>query len=98
MAARHLFTVTETFPIADRGTVVIGFTKDQYQLFRVGDSVELKRPDGTLIRAQVTGKEYPPSVIWLRERPPNPRYGLLVSAGPDEVPVGTEVWSATESQ
>ena len=87
------FTVEATFVVHGVGTGLVGFTREQHGLFAKGDNVELRCPNGSVIRAKITAVEYPPSVIWCGERPANPRYALFVSAEEQQIPLGTEVWS-----
>ncbi len=58
-----LFTVDEVFTIEGRGTVICGFKADQYSQLKVGDELVLQRPDGTSLATNVTGVEYPPSIL-----------------------------------
>jgi len=96
----HLYTVEAVWTIESRGLVLEGFRAEQYPLFRVGGHVDLNRPDGTVLRAEIVGVEYPPSVKCVGQRPEDPRYGVLVSRelNKDDVPIGTEVWSVDEPE
>jgi len=89
---RHLLTVDQVFTIEGLGTGVVGLTLDQYGSVHPGDRVELKRPDGLTVLAIVLNVVYPPSVIWADDRPPNPRYPVVIDVPRDEVLVGSEVW------
>ena len=100
-AHRRLFVVESVFTIKGRGLAAVGFTQEEYgavrNVVRIGDGVELRRPDRTTLRATATGIEYPPSVIWIGPKPPDARYALLLSnLAPADVPVGTEVWTADQ--
>jgi hypothetical protein len=90
--------VEDTFTIEGRGLALVGFARDQCDCFRIGDRVDLVRPDGSVIRAEIVGVEHPASVKWIGKPPRNPRYGIVVSPGirKEQVPVGTEVWSVDE--
>jgi hypothetical protein len=49
---RHLFTVQATFFINNRGVVACpGLTPRDGETVRIGDPLELRRPDGTVSRA-----------------------------------------------
>jgi len=95
--ATPLFTVESTFTIKGRALVLMGITLDQYGTVKVGNPLTIKRPDGSIVQAQVIGIEYPPSVKWAGERPSNPRYGVLVDVGLD-VPVGSVVTADRRSE
>jgi hypothetical protein len=84
-----LFTVQSTFTIRGRGLVLEGIRRDQYASIKVGDTLVIQRPNGSKARTIVRGVEYPPSVKWIGERPPDPRYGVVVDI--DDVPVGSVV-------
>ncbi len=82
-----LFEVTESFHIRSRGTLLIGPYHDQQ--IKVGDVVELRRPNGTSITTTVKGIER------LLPVPAIPRTTIAIMVADvlveDEVPVGTEV-------
>ena len=86
--SRLLFTVTDTFVIRGRGLVLFpGIAPTENERFRLGDPLQLKRPDGSIIQAEIAGFEYPT---------PNPRREIAImlkGINKDDVPVGTEVWS-----
>jgi len=86
---RCLCTVEDTFSIKGRGLVVVpGIVPVGEERFRVGDHLLLKRPDGTSISTTIGALEI---------LSPNPRGGIAVllnEFSKEDVPVGTEVWSA----
>ncbi|MFP2925582.1 hypothetical protein ACLESO_10255 [Pyxidicoccus sp. 3LG] len=87
-----LLTVTHTFDIQGRGLVVAPDVDlgDEYQL---EVEVELRRPDGTVLRATALGQM--PMI-----NPPNPRLRhmlLFRTLSKQDVPVGTQVWRAEKS-
>lgn len=85
-----LFTVESTFTIRGRGIVLLpGVSLEQYPSVKVGDPLSITCPNGSMIRTQLCGVEYPPSVKWIGERPANPRYGVLVDV--NDVPAGSIV-------
>jgi hypothetical protein len=90
--SRCQFTVEEVFTVMGRGIALVGFPPEQYDFFRVGDQVELKRPDGSVLYTTIVGVEYPPSTKWLGKRPENARHGLIVDAAIEDAPIGSEVW------
>jgi len=91
--SRPLFVVEEHFSIHGIGLALVGFTADQYAIFKENPTIELKRPDGSVLRTDVIGADYPPSVKWVEGRPENSRYGLFISPvlTEDDAPLGTEV-------
>jgi hypothetical protein len=86
--ARLLFTVTDRFYLPGRGVIPFpGIVPVEDERFRRGDSLLLKRPDGSEIQARIGGFELP-----------NPNPGLVVVVNlleltKDDVPIGTQVWS-----
>ena len=85
-----LFTVESTFTIRGRGIVLLpGVSLEQYASVKVGDPLSITCPNGSVIRTEVRGVEYPPSVKWIGDRPANPKYGVLV--GVTDVPAGSIV-------
>lgn len=92
-----LFTVESAFTIRGRGIVLLpGLSVEQYASVKVGDPLLIVCPGGSVIRTEVKGVEYPPSIKWIGERPANPRYGVLVSL--NEVPAGSVVMSEQQSE
>jgi hypothetical protein len=89
MQPRTLFTVTDTFALRGRGTVLVGPRLSQVRdVVSVGDEVELKFPDGRTVRSRVTGVE--PFM-----GPPTSDPGVGVGlADVIEVPQGTTVHPA----
>jgi len=87
--AQRLFTVTGTFTIPGRGIVLLpGLLPSGDERFKVGDPVLLRHPNGLEIRSNIGGLELPH---------PNPKHEVLIlltEIGKDDVPAGTEVWSA----
>lgn len=84
-----LFTVVDTFLIENRGLVLAADVKRDRVGLRVGESIELRRPDGSAIVSKVAGIVR--FVPYDRER------ALDILLPPDiskeDVPVGTQVWS-----
>jgi hypothetical protein len=88
--ARKLFIVEAVFAIEGRGVILApGIVPEGSEKFRAGDAIELRLPDGTRNRTRIAGLDLPT---------PNPRLVVAVllpeEFGKDEVPIGTEVWSA----
>jgi|SRR5580692_11353064 hypothetical protein len=88
--ARCLFVVSDTFAIKGRGLVLIpGIKPEGDERFRVGDIVELRKPDKAIARVKISGIEmlYPP--------PPNGGLPIMLKdmTEKNDVPLGTEVWS-----
>ena len=89
--AEPRFTVQSTFTIRGRGRVIEGFKFEQYPLFKVGDVLAIRRPDGSEVQAVIQGVEPPLGRVYVGEPPPvsERRYGLLIDI--DDVPVGSVV-------
>lgn len=91
-AERQLITVTEVFEIVGRGVFVAPVVP--YALIDAapnerlqrGDQLELRRPDGSVVRVKLCG------LAW-----PSPHQGgLILSLGTSlakaDIPLGTEIW------
>ena len=84
---RLLFAVEAVFPIRQWGVVAFpGVVPRQGEVFRVGDALELRRPDGATVKTFIAGLEL--------VHVPVSRGGVPVLLPQDDVPIGTEVWSA----
>ena len=87
--SRLLFTVEDTFYIQGRGLVPFpGIVPIENERFHIGDSLLLKRPDGTTVMSRIAGIEM--------MNPPLPNFAVVVllkELTKDDVPIGTEVWS-----
>jgi hypothetical protein len=84
-----LFTVRETFRLENRGLILTADVKQEQAGVRMGDSIQLRRPDGSSLVTMVTGIE--------RAIPYDPDRTLAVLLPVDiskvDVSIGTEVWS-----
>jgi hypothetical protein len=90
--ARRLFTVADTFVIRGRGLVPVpGIVPVDDERFRVGDPIQLRRPDGLVVHTRIGGLEM------LDPNPSNEVVILLKDLTKQDVPVGTEIWSVGES-
>lgn len=89
--ARLLFTVEDTFFIQGRGLIPFpGIIPVGSERFRIGDSILLKRTDGTELKWPIAGIEM------VFATPPQPNRPLVMSLEgltKADVPIGTEVWS-----
>jgi translation elongation factor EF-Tu-like GTPase len=86
--ARLLFKVEDTFVIRGRGLVVVpGIVPGRDERFRIGDALQLKRPDGSESETTIGGLE----MFTESMKPDIPV--LLKGLGKEDVPIGTEVWS-----
>jgi hypothetical protein len=87
--ARRLFTVGAAFGVEGRGLVLIpGIVPEGEERFRVGDRVQLKRPDGSTLDWQIGGLEL------ICSGPPRHDVVVRLSGLREvDVPIGTEVWS-----
>jgi len=86
-----LFTVESLFTIFGRGVVLVPGLDGPLPLRRIGEAIELRRPDGSSIRTSIGGLERHSTPL-----PPGKRkYPLILppGLGRDEVPIGTEVWT-----
>jgi hypothetical protein len=91
--ARRLYVVEAIFVIPRRGIALYpGIVPEEEERWQVGNTVLLKRPDGSSFLWQIAGLEmcYPP--------PPNHAVTVLLKGlGKEDVPIGTEVWSVDQS-
>lgn len=84
---RRLFIVEARSTLPDRGTILApGLTSKPDEFFRVGDRIELRRPDGSEVRVSICGLDF-------FHPGPNGECSVLVGLSEAEVPIGTEVWS-----
>ena len=60
------FTVEDVFTIRGRGVVLHGLPIEQYNLFKVGDKVTIRRPDGSLLQSVIRGIESVQSEVHIR--------------------------------
>ena len=91
--ARKLLTVEHPFYIEGWGVALAPVLVPQGdEVFRQGDPIDIKFPDGTVVRTQIASLSRPN---------PNPDYGLIILLPPSfkkgDVPVGAEVWSVDSS-
>jgi hypothetical protein len=90
--ARHLFAVSDTFLIRGRGLVLVsGIVPVGDERFGVGDTLLLKRPDGSRARAVIGGLE----MFTCTTKPDMPV--LLNGFATQDVPLLTEDWSVDRS-
>ena len=86
--ARRLFVVEDTFAIEGRGlTLVPGIIPEGNEVFRPGDPIMLRKPDGSFFATRIGGLE----MVY-----PNPRRDVVImlkDLTKADVPIGTEVWS-----
>jgi hypothetical protein len=92
--SRLLFKICDTFWLTNRGLVVATDltgedASDKGISLRVGDALELRRPDGSRVVSGVAG------IAMVNPYVPNRRLDFLLSPGvaKEDVPVGTEAWS-----
>jgi len=55
--ARFLFKVTDSFVVRHYLVLLPGIVPQGEECFRVGDSIELRRPDGTSRTVEIAGLE-----------------------------------------
>ena len=83
-----IFTVTETFQIADKGLVLAPGPVPGGPAIQFGDVIELRRPDGGASRARVVGLANAGGGIHTNGVPV-----MVVGVTASDVPAGTEAWS-----
>ena len=87
-AARCLFIISDTFIIKGWGIALVpGIKPEGDERFRVGDTVELRKPDGTVARVKISAIEM--------FSPPSGALPIMLKDVTErsDVPIGTEVWS-----
>lgn len=84
-----LFTVVDTFMIEGRGLVLAADVRSDQVGLRVGQSIELRRPDGSTAVSEVAG------IAHVSPYDPERALDILLPPGisKEDVPAGTEVWS-----
>lgn len=91
---RCLFVIAATFAVKGRGIALApGISPEGDERFRVGDTVELRKPDATVVRTKIKGIEI------LSPIPPSRAFVILLAETfkKEDVPIGTEVWSIGDS-
>jgi translation elongation factor EF-Tu-like GTPase len=82
-----LFVIEDVFAIKGRGVIAAGKLADaDGARFRIGDPVEVRRRDGSVVRTVISGMEY--------RDPPSATTGVLfpgVSAS--DLAIGDEIWT-----
>jgi hypothetical protein len=93
--SRFLFKIRDTFWLTNRGLVVATDltgedARAQGISLRVGDTLGLRRPDGSRVASGIAGIEMVSPYV------PNRALGFLLSPGvaKEDVPAGTEAWSS----
>jgi hypothetical protein len=88
---RCLYTVEASFFIKGRGLVLVPkIVPQEEKRLRVGDRVEIRRPDGSRLESCIGGIEIAHS------SPPRPTceaWILLRELTKEDVPIGSEIWS-----
>ncbi len=95
---RRLLVVTDLCEVAERGIYPLPpvpralMNSDQGERLKPGDQLELRRPDGTVTKAKLSGLQWASSG----------EAGLFIELGPpvtkDDVPPGTEIWRVSDKQ
>jgi hypothetical protein len=88
---RLLFKVEDVFVIQGRGVLLApGYPSLPEEAFKVGDALELRRPDHTILKSTIAGVSILPS--------PDPATSIQMAfflppqVAKDDIPIGTEVW------
>lgn len=91
--AEHLFTVEFVFTIPTRGVVLAPGLDGPPAYHRVGEAIELRRPDGSSISTAIRAVERLSPTLSSGKR----MYPIILppDLGKDDVPIGTEVWTAS---
>ena len=89
---RFLFITSTVFSIKGRGLVLdSGIRHSLLPHMKPGDTIELRRPDGSALRAPLKGADVP-----RRSQTPVEEWRWGIMLGPEvtvaDVPAGTEVW------
>src|SRR5262245_15489691 len=95
---RRLVTVADVFELSGRGICPLPIVPDAQinpdvgERLKVGDTLELRRPNGTVLRVKLYGLGFfSPS-----------KDGLGIELGPKlskaDVPIGTEIWKVGETE
>jgi hypothetical protein len=85
---RRLFVVTDAVVIKGRGIVLLpGILPAGDEIFRAGDTILLRRPDGSSVTTAISSLEF------VCPNPRNEVHVMLAAANKEDVPIGTEVWS-----
>ena len=91
----YLSSVEDTFAITGRGVVLVpGVPRGEKKYFvRVGDSLEIRKPDGQRLLTRVAGIEMcsPPSKIGIPLLLPR-------DVQKEDVPIGSELWHAPREE
>ena len=85
--AIHLFKVADVFIVQGRGLVLVPASPPT-AVIRVGERVELLRPDGSRISSRVAAIEF----LCAPPKPCKHVYMLPSDFPAEDVPVGTEIW------
>ena len=86
---RLLFKVQETFKLKDVGLVIVADNLARGLNLKIGDELELRRPDGTSLMTTVDSLPLLCPFDPERQLP----ISLPKGIGKEDVPIGTEVWS-----
>jgi len=92
----YLFNVEEVFWITGRGLVIIPgpWPQDSKARIKVGNLIEIRRPDGSTVASQITGVE-------LAKQAKGPCCLALVlnqQITQDDVPKSSEIWLVSPQQ
>jgi len=87
---QKLFTVTDTFNIVGRGTVLVGEQPIVVPDFKIGSPIVLISPEGQEIISKIGGTDSPTTVNGTRLMAV-----FIQNIAKDEVPIGTEIFLET---
>src|SRR6202043_1857984 len=78
--ASLIYKVEGLHSLEGHGQGLIGFSPEQYQHLAnlIGKRVDLKLPDGTMMRVNVQAVEYPPGAIYCGKRPRHTKHAIYV--------------------
>ena len=87
--AFRVMTVSDIVTISGKPILLFpGLPRDLQRTIRVGDQIELRRPDGTRVSTTLAGIEHARMLNRISQWP----LRLPDSISKTDVPVGTEVW------
>ncbi len=89
-----MFKVEDAFDISGRGVVTQGLRHTQLGSLGKGDRIEVRRPDGTVLRMEVAGVELHTTFIGTPPPIETRRFPVLLSpvVTKSDIPLGSEVW------
>jgi hypothetical protein len=89
---QKLFTVEDNFYVSGRsGTVIVGNSRPNLPIFKIGENVLLVRPNNTELIAEIGVIEMPVTVSGVKKAAIS-----IENVTKEDVPIGTEVFLDTQ--